>query len=146
MYAWDMQQIAELEKTLELYLVKKAPALPKNVKETLVKYSPWITLIVLVLSLPALMDGFSLGLSNSILRQILGPGHYITLIFLLITVVLQGMSIKGLFVRAKSGWSLVFYSILVSAVYNLLLGNWGGLIIGTAVSLYIVFQVREYYK
>jgi hypothetical protein len=143
-----MKSLDELIKTLDLYLVKKAPALPKNVKETLVQYSPWITLIVLVLSLPALFAVFSLGsmFTYSIFRPVLGPGYYISLIFLLITVILQGMSIPGLMAKSKKGWNFVFYAVLVNAVYSLLAGNWAVLIIGTLVSLYFVFQVREYYK
>lgn len=138
----------ELIKFLDLYLVKKAPALPKNVKEVLVKYAPWITLIVLVLALPALLAIFGLGsvFSYAMFGVRLGAAYYLSLLFLLVTVVLQGMSIKGLFARTKNGWNLVFYSILVNAVYSLLAGNWGGLIIGTLISLYIVFQIREYYK
>ena len=34
-----------LMKTLDLYLVKKAPALPKNVKDILVSVAPWLEVI-----------------------------------------------------------------------------------------------------
>ena len=39
--------------TLDEYLVKKAPfALPDGVKEFIVRFGPWISLVLLVLSLP----------------------------------------------------------------------------------------------
>ena len=39
----------QLNKTLEMYLVKRAPALPKNIKEILVKFAPWLAIIGVVL-------------------------------------------------------------------------------------------------
>ena len=53
--------MGQLEQTLKVYLVDKAPALPEKVKEVIVKYGPWITLIFLVLSLPAILFAFGLG-------------------------------------------------------------------------------------
>lgn len=42
----------QLEDLLTEYLVKKAPALPANVKEVIVNFAPWITLILVILALP----------------------------------------------------------------------------------------------
>jgi hypothetical protein len=143
-----MKNVDELVKVLDLYLVKKAPALPENVKGVLVTFAPWITIIVLVLSLPALLAIFGLGsmFPYAMFGVRLGMAYYISLLFLLITVVLQAMSIQGLMAKSKRGWNLVFYSILVNAIYSLLTGNVAGLIIGSLISLYIAFQIRSYYK
>jgi hypothetical protein len=143
-----MKSMDELVKTLDLYLVKKAPALPKKAKDVLVTYSPWIALLVLLFSLSGFFALFGLG--SMFYSPLFGPRlsftYELSLAFLLVTTVLRGMSIKGLMERKKSGWNLVFYSILVSAVYSLLSGDIGGLVIGTVISLYIAFQIREYYK
>jgi hypothetical protein len=143
-----MKNLDMLVKDLDLYLVKKAPALPKNVKEMLVKYAPWITILALVVSLQGLLGflGFGSIFYYPMFGIRLGLGYTISMVFLAATVVLRGLSIKGLFARSKSGWNLVFYSVLVSAVYSLLLGDFVGLIVGTLISLYFTFQVREYYK
>jgi len=143
-----MKSLDELIKVMDLYLVKKAPPLPKNIKELLVKFAPWITIIVLVLSLQGLLLFFGLGSMFYIpmMGFRLGLAYNISIIFLLITAVLRGLSIKGLFARTKYGWNMVFYSILVNAIYDLLLGNFVGLILGGLISLYFAFQVREYYK
>ena len=142
--------LSQVETTLNLYLVKKAPALPENVKELIVKYSPYLAIVGLVFSVPSLLALFGLGsLINRyayLSGAYYGPSFSISVIFLLISVVLMGLAIPGLFARKVSAWNLMFYSSLVSAVYNLLRFDLGSLIIGTAISLYFLFQVKSYYK
>ena len=47
---------------LDYYLVKKAPfQIPDNAKEWLVQYGPWITIVVIVLTLPAILALLGLG-------------------------------------------------------------------------------------
>lgn len=142
--------IKQLNDLLELYLVKKAPALPKNIKEAIVKFGPWITLILIVLALPLLLAVFGLGtilLPFSFLGGV-SAGYKATLglLFSGITVLLEIVALPGLFKRAKAGWNLVYYAALIGAIEHVLTFNIGGLIIGTLLSLYILFQVKEYYK
>jgi ATP-dependent protease HslVU (ClpYQ) peptidase subunit len=97
--------LAQLEEFLQLYLVKKAPALPENAKEFIVKIAPWLTLILLLISLPAILFVFGLGsifLPFSYLGGI-GSGFNYTLgmIVLAISLVLEAMAIPGLFNRTK---------------------------------------------
>ena len=79
-------------------------------------------------------------------RPFLGIGYLINVIFLAVMIVLEALSISPLFKRSKTGWNLLYYSTLLGAVQNLLSFNLGGLIIGTLLSLYLLFQVKEYYK
>src|SRR3989344_4096153 len=135
----------QLDKTLDLYLVKKAPfQIPARWKEVLVKYFPWITLVLLILALPAVL--VLLGISAFVMpfayMAQTGGGLTLAVIFLIATLVLEGMAIPGLLARKMSGWKLLYYSALLSAVYNLLNFNLGGLIIGTLISLYLLFQIR----
>ena len=44
--------LKQLEDLLSEYLVKKAPALPANIREAIVNFAPWVTLVVLILTLP----------------------------------------------------------------------------------------------
>ena len=142
--------LVQLESVLELYLVKKAPALPENVKEIIVKYSPYLAILGLVLSVPSIIT--LLGLGGLINRYAYlsgvyyGPSFSISVIFLVISTVLMGLSIPGLFARKVSAWNLMFYSSLVNAVYNLIRFDLGSLIIGAAISLYFLFQVKSYYR
>jgi hypothetical protein len=139
----------QLEVSMEEVFLKKLPALPANIKEILVKFGPWLALVGLVMSLPTLLA--ALGLSSLFGSRYYGYGYHfggysITWLISIASMVLMAVALPGLFNRKMSAWKLMFYSALVMAVYNLILVNLGGLIIGTGVSLYILFQIKSYYK
>lgn len=142
--------LKKLEDLLSEYLVKKAPALPANIKEAIVKFAPWATLVILILTLPLVLAVFGLGAILAPLSFLggvtAGTNYILTLVFSGISLVLEAMAIPGLFKRAKSAWNLVFYAALLGGIQNIVSFNLGGLLIGTLLSLYILFQVREYYK
>lgn len=140
----------QLNTTLETYLVKKAPAIPENWKLVLVKYLPWITLIILVLALPAVLALFGLSLFLTPFAYLggvgNGMGYTLAIVVLAVTLVLEGLAIPGLFKRSISAWRLLYFSALLNAVYNILNFSITGLILGTVLSLYILFQIKSYYK
>jgi hypothetical protein len=144
------QYLDTLEEMLQEYMVKKAPAIPKNWKELIVKVAPWITLVLLVMALPVVFA--ALGLSAVLAPVSLFAGmHFglftiVTIILSVVSLILEAMAIPGLFKRSKMGWRYVYYSTLVGAVSSILSFNVVGFIIGTLLSLYILFQVKEYYK
>ncbi|MCL4384597.1 chromate transporter [Patescibacteria group bacterium] len=142
--------VSQANNFLEDLFLRKAPALPTNVKEAIVKYGPYITLIILLLSLPGLL--FVLGVS-----ALLAPVSYyggvssglhfsFSVVFLIITLVLEALAVPGLIKRRRSGWNLAYYAALLNAVYNLVSLNIVSFLISTALSLWILFQIREYYK
>lgn len=142
--------LAKLDAFLELYLIKKVPNLPENIKEFIVKVFPYLSIVAIIFSIPGLL--ILLGLSTySSPVYVLGGARYtfgsiLSLILLLATLVLEGMAIPGLFSRKASSWKLIFYVALVNAVSALLSFNLGNLIIGTAISLYFIYQIKSYYK
>ena len=142
--------IGQLEKQLELYLVDKAPAIPKGWRELIVKIAPWLSVIMVVVSLPAILAVFGLTAVFSPFAYMAAGGHgtglTLSWFFLIAMMILEILAIPGLFKRAKSAWYLLFYATLLGAVQNLIMFNLGGLIIGTLLSLYILFQVKQYYK
>ncbi len=142
--------LAQLEDLLQEYLVKKAPALPAGIKEAIVKFAPWVTVVILILTLPLVLAAFGLGTllaPFSFLRGMtVGTNYVLTLVFSAIQLVLEAMAIPGLFNKTRKAWYLVYYAALVGGVQNLVTLNLGGLLIGTLLSLYVLFQVREYYK
>ena len=142
--------LTQLDETLELYLVKKAPALPVNAKEAIVKFAPWITLIMIVLALPAILAIFGLGAIVMPFSYIgglrYGLNYTLSMIVAAVVLVVEAIAIPGLLKRSKGAWNLVYYATLIGAVQNLLTFNIGGLVIGTLLSLYILFQVKSYYK
>lgn len=142
--------MAKVDAFLTEYLTKKAPSLPENAKEAIVKYSPYIALVFLVLALPALLAILGISAFLSPMAYLGGVGNGLSFsiagLVLLASLVVEAIAIPGLFSRKKSAWNLMYYSTLVNAVYQLLQFNLGSLIIGTGISLYILFQVRSFYK
>lgn len=144
--------IPQLEDMLDLYLVKKAPfQLPANIKELIVKYGPYITLILMILLLPIIIA--ALGLSAILLPMVgvaagvtTGISTTINLLFAIAALVLEALALPGLFSRSKVGWNFVFYGTLVSAVSYLVRLDIFSLVVGTLISLYFLFQIRSYYK
>lgn len=135
---------------LDFYLVKKAPfQLPDAAKEWIVKFSPWIILVLTIIVLPVLLA--LLGISATFLPYA-GFGYYYgawftyVWVFLLIRVGLDLLALPGLFARKMSGWRLIFYARLVDIVYNVMTYNVLGGIIGGLIGLYILFQIRPLYK
>lgn len=145
------KMMAQLEDTLETYLIDKAPyQLPENVKEAIVNYGPWINLVLLIMALPAILFAFGLGAIFAPFAFLggiqAGVNFGLGIIFGAVVLVLQGLAIPGLFKRAASSWRMLYYAALISAFQNLLSFNLGGLVIGTLLSLYILFQIKSYYK
>jgi hypothetical protein len=144
----------QLEKFLDdLFLKKITYQLPAKAKEVIVQIAPWVTLIVLIISLPAILAVFGLGTfiaGMGYYGVALGPWYYISIAVLAVQAVIMGLSIPGLMQKSKRGWRLVYYSSLISAAHSLLFsGNLGGAIwslLGSAIGLYIIFQVKSYYN
>ena len=146
------KHLNKLEAWLEVYLVKKAPALPKGGREFIVMIAPWLVILGAIFSVPAILAIFGLSAIMSatqygaVVAVALPPTYYLSIILLIVVVVMELLALPGLFAKKKAGWNLIFYSVLVSAVSSLISMNLGGFIIGTLISLYLLFQVREHYK
>lgn len=146
--------LGQLEETLDVYLVKKAPALPAKVKEILVQFAPWLVIISIILALPAVfvllgagaVVGMMMPYAPGYAAANFGWTYTVSTLVLGVSLVLNALAVPGLFARQKSAWNLVFYAQIVSAVSQLLTGNVIGMIIGALIGLYLLFQVRSAYK
>lgn len=133
---------------LDYYLVQKAPfQIPDGGREWIVKYGPWIAVVLLILTLPPLL--FALGI-GAVVMPFAGVGYaagftYLT-VLVLVNVGLMVMALPGLFARKIAGWNLLFYAQLVGFLTSLLSGSVLGGLIGLLISLYILFQVRGLYR
>jgi len=150
----NQNSLTDTLKSLELEIEKLALhkslfALPDSLKELLVKLSPWFAVISMVILLPIILAAFGLSvivLPFSYLGGLhMGLSYTIGLVFSFGMIVLELMAIPGLFKRQEKAWRLIFYSILLSLVQQLLSFNLGGVIIGGAISLYLLFQVKSKY-
>jgi hypothetical protein len=133
---------------LDFYLVKKAPfQLPDGVREAIVRFGPWIAVVLLVLMLPFIL--FALGIGTLFLpfaaTTYYGGYVYLGLVFALIQLALTVLALPGLFARKMSGWRMALYARLVAIAGGLVSFAWVGAILGGLIGLYILMQIRGLY-
>lgn len=138
-------------KALEPYFTTKAPyQIPKNIREFLVKYIPWINVIILVILAPGILLALGIGTAALPFSGMAGvdsaTGLSITLLALVIQVALMIAALPGLFNRKVSGWNLSFYAVIFNFVYSLLSFQIISGIIGALIGAYFLFQIKSYYK
>lgn len=144
--------LKQLEDFFDTYLHKKAPFhLPPKVKEWIVKFGPWIILVLMILTIPVILAVFSLSAILVPFAASYAPARFHTLSLIagvinLIVLIMEAVALPGLFSRSLKGWRLLYNSVLVGAVAQLLEGNVISLIISVAISMYFLFEVKEYYK
>lgn len=151
----------QLEAMLDEYMVKKAPfALPKEVKEFIVKVSPYLIIIFAVMGLPVILAAIGLTAVLTPFSMMGGYGYYgygygygwgfatiVSLAVAVITVVMEIIAVPGLFKRTKGAWKLLFYASIVSLIGGILaVHGIVGSIIGAIIGWYILFQVKDMYK
>ena len=144
------EHVNTLEREIEkIVLSKSVPAIPDNIKEILVKIAPWFAAISMFMLLPLIFA--ALGISAVALPfsylggMRMGFGYTIQLIFSVVLIGIQIMAIPGLFKRKASAWRLMFYSTLISLVQQLLSFDVVGVVVGGAISFYILVQVKSKY-
>lgn len=139
--------LKKLDKFLEDLFVKKAPALPKGGKEWLVKALPWLMLIFGLMALPNLFSVLGFGMAGVPFWMM---GKYTSRVFTgflfsLTQTALSLLAVSFLFKKAKKGWQLLFWAMLVGIINTLFYFSPGGLLM-MAVSLYFLYQIKSYYK
>lgn len=152
---------------------KGAPALPKNVKDLIVTYLPYLALIG---GLASLWSAYSIyHWANSVSKITTLANEYtaafgidpvdttrwsvtlwISLGILVIMGLLYVLAFSPLKARKKSGWNLLFYALLLSVVNGIVgifISNYGGgfgsfiaALVGFVIGAYFLFQIREFYS
>lgn len=138
------------EQQLETYFIDKAPfQIPASTKEAIVKYVPWINLVFMVLLLPVVLAVLGLGALFTPISFLGGIGggfaYILTLVFTIAILVLRALALPGLFNRKRSGWVFSYYGDLINIILNILSFSIIGLLFDV-VFLFVLFQVRSYYK
>ncbi|MEK7185854.1 MAG: hypothetical protein AAB675_00625 [Patescibacteria group bacterium] len=145
--------LAQLEETLDEYFGKKAPALPQNIKEILVKIAPYLVIIGLIFTIPAILILFGLGSVATVLAPVGGaqsvatvPTMWVGILLLVPVVILEAMAVPGLFSRKIGAWRFVFWATLISIVSSLVQIQILGALLSAVIGFYILFQVKNLYK
>ena len=165
-----MAMLTDLENSLEKVFVKSAPKLPEKGKEMLVSWLPWINLVLGILTLWSVYwlwqwanTANNLADFANELSRVYGSGDVVSrdltamvwvgLGVLAVEAVLFIMAFQATRARAKRGWDLMFYALLVNLVYGVLViftdyggvGSFIGYLIGSVIGLWLLFQIRSKY-
>ncbi len=131
------------------FFTTKAPfQFPVNFREGFVKYWPIVSLVLLLLTIPAILMFLGIGAflvpASFVAGVGAGFGYTISMVLTTISLVLGVLALPGLFNRKRGGWVLSYYAQLVSIVAAVLTISILGIIFGL-LFLMLLFQVREYY-
>lgn len=162
-----MRQLEKLETVLDDTLNKKAPfKIPEDGRKSLAGAMWWLALLFGLLELWLAWGLWHIGhaadtwvdYANSLsaaygtppVAQHLGLFYYLALATLVFTGVLSLLAAPGLKAMKKSGWDMLFYSMLVNAVYGVVslfttYGGFGrlvGAMLSSVVGAYLLFQIR----
>lgn len=163
----SMQALEPLEKQLEK-VFKDVPALPKGAKDALVKYWPYLALALGALQIIAAVTLWNLAnLANSYIGQlsIAYGGRPVGYTGIELAVIYGGVALLAInaFIlfaaysplskKAKKGWDLLFLASIINVVYAVIqlflsgrgIGDFILSLAGTAIGLYLLFQIRSYY-
>jgi len=150
-----------IEKALD-DLFKKLPSMPESGRKMIAQASPWIALIVGVISLYLAWQVYQLttlfnsaysvfGYALTPALGMYGPVLWVSLIILVVQAVLLLVAFPSLRTGKKSGWNLLLWGALISLVYDVVYNLFSGYInigqfifslLGSAIGLYILFQIR----
>ncbi|RJQ36942.1 hypothetical protein C4559_04395 [Candidatus Microgenomates bacterium] len=135
--------------TFEQFFVK-APALPANAKEIIVKITPILSLVFGVLGILASLGGLGLLTAFSPVAAVGGVPSYglgfVSAILWLLGAVLLLLAFTGTKARKISGWNFLFWSELVNVAGSFISMSFISGIIGGLITFYILFQIKSYYK
>ena len=134
-------------------LFEKAPVLPKNAKDMIVQFAPWIALIFGILGVLGALGGLGLLTVFSpvaLLGGVQGVSSYgtgfVSALIWLGSSVMMLLAYPGLKANKIGGWNLMFWSEIVSVVGSVISLNIVGAAISALIGLYLLFQVKSYYK
>lgn len=165
-----MKFLRPLEKNLDELFARNTPELPSNAKKILVAYLPYISLILGALALLAAWDLYDtartvnslvVGFTENFSVAYGGPATvnhlsvmvWVSICVLIVEALLYIAAFQGTKGRRKSGWDLLLYSLALNVAYGVavLFTDYGGIgrlvstVIGSAIGLYLLFQIRSSY-
>jgi hypothetical protein len=132
---------------------KKAPALPANWREGLVKVAPWLVLIFGILGVLGALSAVGVLTAIAPLSVFSGAagvasygGTVVAAWIWLAASVLLLAAYPGTKARKHSGWNLLFWSVVVNTVGSVVAGELVSAVLSALIGFYLLFQIKSYYK
>jgi len=135
----------KINPSLEEVFLKKLPSLPDNIVEIIVKITPWLVLIVGVMSIPGILAVLGVGGIFSVFPLISGRTVFVYGIVALVQLAVELMAVPKLFKKELEGWKLLFWANTLGILTAVLNASVFGLL-GVAISYYILYQIKAAYK
>lgn len=144
------KQTDDLVLKLEKFF-KDLPHLPENIREVLVKVAPWFALVFGILGLLAGVGDMGRSPVAMFGGARTGIFVFITGMVTIVSSVLMLLAYPKLAKRKYQGWVYLFWAEMLNAVYAVLsaisgLGGVVGAILGVLIGLYLLFEIKRYYK
>jgi len=167
-----MAAMNQLETKLDDIFEKNAPKIPANIRKMLADWAPWLALIGGIFTLWSAYALWSwanvasglLDYANTLCQTYAGPGCnsiatsrmgltvWLALAVLVVEGILYLLAFPGLRARKKAGWNYLYWGVLVNLAYGLVslftgygVGTLIGSLIGSAIALWLLFQMRSEY-
>lgn len=132
---------------------EKAPALPKNARETLVRITPILALVFGILGILGSIAGLGLLTALSPFAVFTGAAGmssygtgFIAALIWLAASALMLAAVPGLKAHTSNGWNLLFWSEITHFVGSIIALSIVSGIISALIVFYLLFQIRSYYK
>ncbi|HVV25825.1 MAG TPA: hypothetical protein VHC21_02235 [Candidatus Saccharimonadales bacterium] len=166
-----MSALPALETKLDELFTEWTPELSGNARRALARYLPWISLLLGLLTFySAYLVWHWAHVSNQFIIYP-GPlgstaggsrpvgsrftfGIWLAIVVLIAEAGLYIAAFRALDDRRRRGWDLFFYALLLNSVFGFIImltaygdfGNFLARLVGSAVGLYLLFQISEFYR
>ena|SRR3989344_1057927 len=138
----------QIDKVLEDFF-KQLPPLPANAVSAIFKITPWLALIFGILGVLGAISAFSLFSVLTPFAMMGGANNWglgiVASIGWLVSSIMMLLAFPGLKAGKMGGWNLLFWSELVNIVTSII-GISIGSVIGAAIALYLLYQIKPKYK
>jgi hypothetical protein len=138
-----------LEKELEPIFLQKFPPFSEEIKEFLVRYGPYIILVLSIIGVFGLLTALGIGgaaLGLGAVAPGIGFNFYLSIVLGILTLIMYLMAFSPLKARKRSGWNLLYYALLIGLVSNLIQLFILGALISGVIGFWVLFQIREKYS
>lgn len=147
--------LAKSERKGEEIFVRRAPVqIPEGLAHVIVAITPWLVVCLLLLSFPLLFLALTVGTSIGFGAGGFKPLYYLSVLVFLAITILSVMAVPALLNREAKGWRLIYCAVLVNIAFSIV--RWLGepqayyslfwSLVLSAMALYVLFQVRHYYR
>ncbi len=125
-------------------IFSKAPKLPTNFKDSLVKVLPYLLMIGMAFNAISILGSFSA--SALFFAGGFHTNFVIVTLASIIVLVMHFLALPGLYKRALGSWQLLFYALCITTISLVLTYNILSAIVTAVVGAYFLFQIRSYYS